>query len=306
MEDYICSVCSRGGAKRCSRCKSQYYCGRQCQKKDYKIHKEVCSLIFESRYIRENVDPIAGIPDNIAENPLILLRQELFVSQFMPKFHEEYKTLHPKELTFYGKVKDQFRLAFVYTDLYINQDLSTYIPDERDKMKRWGPTAYEQPDLHSFLANNPKPGDIFTKSPDTNYGAYGGVSGLPFRKGYQSMRNTPVHSTEFETGKTYVSVGFVDMFQLISGSFMSPVGVNPNDVITFVGYDKSDLVVARNLVIHQMMLAGNDPKSILQVWFSSGWSKQTLEDFRHACQMVINALEKSPNKEEMLIGIVSY
>ncbi len=310
MEDNICSVCSSEGAKKCSRCKTQYYCGKECQRKDYKMHREICILIWESRHIRQSVDPIAGIPESIAENPMATFGTELLVSRFMSKFHEEYNEIYPKEKTFYGKLKDQFRLALVLTDDFINHDLSTYTPDERDKMKRWGHVEYKQSDLHSFLESNPKPGDIFTKSPDGNYGIFGGLLGLlvPFRKGYQTMRNTPVHSMEFQTGKAYVSVGFVDMFQLISGSFVSPIGLNPNDVITFVGYDKSELVVARNLVIYQMMLSKNDPKSILQVWFSSGWSKKTLNDFQRACQGVINNLEKSSTKNEMqiLIEVIKF
>ncbi|OWY95404.1 hypothetical protein PHMEG_00034597 [Phytophthora megakarya] len=34
--------CSKNGTLRCSRCKAQFYCGPDCQKKDWKLHKPGC------------------------------------------------------------------------------------------------------------------------------------------------------------------------------------------------------------------------------------------------------------------------
>ncbi|RLN48304.1 hypothetical protein BBJ29_001535 [Phytophthora kernoviae] len=34
--------CSKNGTLRCSRCKSQYYCGPECQKADWRLHKLAC------------------------------------------------------------------------------------------------------------------------------------------------------------------------------------------------------------------------------------------------------------------------
>nr|QBK93867.1 MAG: MYND finger protein [Pithovirus LCPAC406] len=43
-EDYICGNCGETKEKmqRCSICKLTYYCGRKCQKTDWKFHKKVC------------------------------------------------------------------------------------------------------------------------------------------------------------------------------------------------------------------------------------------------------------------------
>ncbi|KAH8707545.1 hypothetical protein GQ44DRAFT_628549 [Phaeosphaeriaceae sp. PMI808] len=38
-----CTTCSGGPAKRrCSRCKSAYYCDKTCQKSDWKTHRNTC------------------------------------------------------------------------------------------------------------------------------------------------------------------------------------------------------------------------------------------------------------------------
>ena len=40
--DHTCAVCGSASATRCSRCKMRWYCGRGCQKRDWKEHKSVC------------------------------------------------------------------------------------------------------------------------------------------------------------------------------------------------------------------------------------------------------------------------
>ena len=48
-EQFICIVCSKAESKfLCGRCHSVTYCGRECQKKDLKRHKRICSpMIFK-------------------------------------------------------------------------------------------------------------------------------------------------------------------------------------------------------------------------------------------------------------------
>jgi len=40
----ICALCSKEGTgfPKCGRCKDVYYCSRQCQQKDWKVHKDNC------------------------------------------------------------------------------------------------------------------------------------------------------------------------------------------------------------------------------------------------------------------------
>ncbi|XP_029946975.1 zinc finger MYND domain-containing protein 10 [Salarias fasciatus] len=40
-----CGSCGKESTKRCSRCQSEFYCGRECQVKHWPKHKEACKLI---------------------------------------------------------------------------------------------------------------------------------------------------------------------------------------------------------------------------------------------------------------------
>ena len=58
-----CNVCQQeeGELLRCSRCKKVYYCGQECQKKDWAEHKQTCKKMNESSegnssHNKENVE----------------------------------------------------------------------------------------------------------------------------------------------------------------------------------------------------------------------------------------------------------
>jgi len=47
-EDPKCGVCGEVATFRCSRCKNEWYCRRQCQVENWKKHKKMCNLIHDS------------------------------------------------------------------------------------------------------------------------------------------------------------------------------------------------------------------------------------------------------------------
>eukprot|EP00039_Didymoeca_costata_P009064 m.120071 g.120071 ORF g.120071 m.120071 type:complete len:448 (+) comp14345_c0_seq2:91-1434(+) len=47
-EDPKCAKCGELATMRCSRCKNEWYCRRQCQVQDWKKHKQLCNLIHEA------------------------------------------------------------------------------------------------------------------------------------------------------------------------------------------------------------------------------------------------------------------
>lgn len=49
LEDPKCAACGEPATQRCSKCKSEWYCSRECQLKSWKAHKEVCKMLTEVR-----------------------------------------------------------------------------------------------------------------------------------------------------------------------------------------------------------------------------------------------------------------
>ena len=48
IDGFQCGMCkSKDATKRCSRCKSEWYCNRACQVKHWKDHKKFCKTIYE-------------------------------------------------------------------------------------------------------------------------------------------------------------------------------------------------------------------------------------------------------------------
>lgn len=45
----ICNKCGKDAIKKCGRCKSVYYCSRECQVEDWKTHKPICDLFVQKK-----------------------------------------------------------------------------------------------------------------------------------------------------------------------------------------------------------------------------------------------------------------
>ena len=69
---HACNVCdSETNLKRCARCKKVAYCSRNCQKKDWKTHREKCSIVSSSSSQRPGPTPAAsnnGSNENVNRN----------------------------------------------------------------------------------------------------------------------------------------------------------------------------------------------------------------------------------------------
>ncbi|KAK0093910.1 hypothetical protein PV326_012362 [Microctonus aethiopoides] len=49
-ETKVCARCNDAACKRCSKCKSVWYCGRECQVKDWSSHKSTCDKIMNKNF----------------------------------------------------------------------------------------------------------------------------------------------------------------------------------------------------------------------------------------------------------------
>ena len=45
LEGFHCENCKKDATKRCSKCKSVWYCSRECQVQNWKDHKATCIII---------------------------------------------------------------------------------------------------------------------------------------------------------------------------------------------------------------------------------------------------------------------
>ena len=287
----VCAVCAKDGSKKCSKCKLQYYCSKECQKKDWKNHKAICKEVYAAaEYKKSSLQPPTGISSEISNaqkdmfSHMLSMTSNTGITISVPEYHKEYKKQYPREKADVEKLRDSWIMAkamnaSVLGDAVVDRGRDYGVAD---LMKRW---QYYGPALVTFLNSKPKPGDIFTDRIPDPYGAMTSFSEGSMREKtvYQAMRNTPVVPANFYFGSTYVSVGFVDMFPLLVGSFLDDM----NGPLRFVGYDKSEVVIARAIVIREMMLRGMQVETILQVWFSTGWNRQTKEDFQQICNNLV-------------------
>ncbi len=284
-----CAVCLKRASLRCIRCKVTYYCEKECQRKDWKAHKKVCS--------GSNIQPQDFMSARMEQ---MNVRGPMAKATDIPKFHDEYKKAFPRDKEFYARLRESWSISAGITEQRAYEDLSSGHMTDQDFRKRWGACAYSK-DLRQFLAKKPMPGDIFKNRPIYTLGQ--GNFGTEVSEYYQSMRNSPVPSQTFQIGETYVAIGFVDLFPLVVGSIEGEKDENP---MRYIGYDKSVVVVTRNKVLYQMILENKDIDSILQVWFSSGWSQKTLDDFQHCCAEVLKDFDSLADENTKVKALLTH
>eukprot|EP01025_Chloroclados_australasicus_P047689 TRINITY_DN5376_c1_g1_i4.p1 TRINITY_DN5376_c1_g1~~TRINITY_DN5376_c1_g1_i4.p1 ORF type:complete len:1090 (-),score=83.59 TRINITY_DN5376_c1_g1_i4:958-3894(-) len=113
-----------------------------------------------------------------------------------------------------------------------------------------------------------------------------------------SYSNTWGHPVDLQYGQTFVAVGYVDFTTLLNANYIGEV----DKPIKFIGYEQSVYSTAKFQIITQMMKMSVHPDEILQVWYSSGWSNQTLQDFRDAA----NALLKDDNMNVQVSKLIRH
>ncbi len=67
MEDPTCGGCGKAASKRCSKCKSEWYCSRECQVKRWKQHKEMCIKLAELNETEKKEEVKTEIPSQNKE-----------------------------------------------------------------------------------------------------------------------------------------------------------------------------------------------------------------------------------------------
>ena len=109
---------------------------------------------------------------------------------------------------------------------------------------------------------------------------------FPLRNEYSrqiahSFSNQPRTPIPVSPGSTHVSVGFVDLGELLFTEIPS------DGCIRWVGYEASEYSIAKCLVLRQMLRSSAPATDIVQVWFSSTWARQAESAFHQALCTVL-------------------
>ena len=111
------------------------------------------------------------------------------------------------------------------------------------------------------------------------------------KKVQQIFRKCAGYQQVFEFGHSYVSLGFLDLWLLMDGTYLNL----DQGVLKFYGFDSNMLAVARSLLVLEMLKAPFEEvcsKTILQVWFSSCWDAQTKSQFTSFVEKYLSSKER--------------
>lgn len=108
-----------------------------------------------------------------------------------------------------------------------------------------------------------------------------------------NFSNSPPSKMSMRANGTYIGVGVNDLRLLLDASIEEgAVGMR------FVGIDLNDFAVARSLVITAMLRNSDIPVThILQVWYSSTWSWETVSSFKQTLSVMEFPKESSRVKQ---------
>lgn len=101
---------------------------------------------------------------------------------------------------------------------------------------------------------------------------------------FHSFSNVNAGKEVLKPGTCHVAVGFLDLNNLATSVLLWPSDPEPRSSdgpLAWVGYESS-YAVAKTLAIAELLKMNAPSDSVLQVWFSSAWSCDTLAYFRKA------------------------
>ena len=79
-----------------------------------------------------------------------------------------------------------------------------------------------------------------------------------------------------QPGKTYVSIGFVDLSQLLWSEELNQLNIS--GTVKLIHIDMNAICVARSIIIYRMLTKGMNHHNIFDVWYSSCLNKGTHKD----------------------------
>jgi hypothetical protein len=136
-------------------------------------------------------------------------------------------------------------------------------------------------------------GAMIVSDPDTNESLIGEYH-RDLRTQFSNAPTFPNHSHR-NLGPTHIALGFNDLQILLHFATTHqqqqqlPSTSSNNVPIRFIGYDRSTYSIAKNLVItHMLSSISVLPHHIVEAWYSSTWSYETLIFFCNSYITLLN------------------
>ena len=243
-----CGVALPKVGQRCPRCRDVTYCRKDHQKADWKQHKTVCK--GPQKEVKELV-PVLSKEKKAVED-----MEELFDKMGIPvvdrpHFHEEYQARYPMETRGFCILVQEFKTKtgqiFLGKQRHDGSLLDRFGSAGMMLIKRWG---IFRPELIEYLKSKPRVGQVWREYPENSAFEYANDGEV---QQFHSMRNTITPSQELEKGKCYISIGFVDLGQLLEAEITGSEDALP---VIWRGYEASSIAVARAKLVLSL-LQGN-------------------------------------------------
>lgn len=136
-----------------------------------------------------------------------------------------------------------------------------------------------------YFSNQRKIGDVLRMPPAEYIGVLSDVLSASFA-------NCPVSPKQKLTfGSVHVAVGFVDLGLLLDSNFLLERETEePSACLLFRGFEASSFSVAKSVVLWEMLCTiGTKASWVVQVWFSTIWSRRATNAFLAAARRVAAA-----------------
>lgn len=278
---YGACICHESGGavdKTCSACGIVSYCSKEAQVTDWTSHKILCKGLRQFRHVAKDL----SIEQKQSINRIDLA---------LPTIDIEYERRYPHSPL-------QHRLyihsALQATKRMVESNVTMLHKDEEDSledhMKRWQEYS---PQLDEFICNA-KVGDVYKEKKN-----------LPYKPSApQHFRNSPIFDPLIlMNGRTIIDVGFVD-FGITFDSIDSIA--YDQDPVKVMAFDSDPFCVAKSLVMHTMMNDKHEPnaRTIVEVWLSSLWSKNTLAAFKRATSTILQ--DDARNLDNKVKDIIKF
>ena len=265
--------------------------------------KERIKYLSENEYEERRKEGLAKLEDLRHMEKMLSSLPEKERKKFsmidLYEFHNEYLKEYPKEKDHYLELEKAYYGIKSYPMVESTLNKVDY-KNESYLLKRYGEVSNE---LINYLKSKRKVGEVMDfRNKNFDYA----ISSFSDTQGYHCFKNHPNHMRNHDLGHTHIGFGCTDLSQLLFSQFRDNRG-EEKDPSYFYGYDMNIPSIARCWILYKMLQLNMPTVSILQVWFSSGWSKRTLDDFHLACKELLKeGCELINDKDEKIQELIIY